>query len=162
MDGQIPDDVHVALEQPEVHARRVVIVEVAEGPIRDQLADFAHGRRVDKRVIDHQDEIAPRRLLNQDLGLGRSLRHWLLDQHMLARLQRGERDLEMAGDRRGDENGIDRRIGDQSTPVAVVVARQDGASSRVREPSPRNRQWPLDRHRSASAALRARLGPQYP
>ena len=60
--GQVPEHVDVVLEQPEVHADRVVVVDVAELAVVDELAHLADRAGVDERVIDHEHQAAARRL----------------------------------------------------------------------------------------------------
>ena len=56
--GEIGDHVHVALEQAEVHADRVVVVDASEVAALDDVAHLAHRAGVDKGVVDEQREIA--------------------------------------------------------------------------------------------------------
>ena len=52
MDRQVGDHVHVALEQAEVHADRVVIEDLAQIAAVDDLAHLPHGAGVDEGVVD--------------------------------------------------------------------------------------------------------------
>ena len=58
-------------------------------------------------ILDHQDETALRRFVDQRHRLLRRGRHRLLDQHVLARAQRRHRKIEVRGHRRGDRHGVD-------------------------------------------------------
>ncbi len=69
--GEVPDHADVVLEQAEVHAHRVVVVELAELPVADELVDLAHGARVDEGVVDHQRQPALVGLGDELLALGR-------------------------------------------------------------------------------------------
>ena len=71
---------------------------------------FLHRRRVKKRMIDHQGQVSLVRLVDQVPHLVGRLRERLLDEDMLASLQRHERQLIVALHRGGDGNGIDTRI----------------------------------------------------
>src|ERR1700687_1790934 len=71
--GEIPGDVDVATEQPEIRAHRADVEDIAELTAVDQLADLNNRRAVLESVSRHQSEIALARHLDQLLGLlGRS------------------------------------------------------------------------------------------
>ena len=56
--AEVPDDAHVGLVQPEVHAARRDEVDLAELAGADQVADHVDRRAVEERVPGHQDEAA--------------------------------------------------------------------------------------------------------
>ena len=58
MRAEVPDDAHVGLVQPEVHAARRDEVDLAELAGIDQLADRDDRRAVEERVARHQHEPA--------------------------------------------------------------------------------------------------------
>ena len=58
MHREIPDHTDVVLEQAEVHANRIVVVEIAQLLGVDDLADLAHRAGLDEGVVDHQHEAA--------------------------------------------------------------------------------------------------------
>src|SRR5262249_55984197 len=60
--GEVPDHVDVVLEEPEVHADRDVVVDLAQRVAGDELLDPPHGARVHEGVVDHQHATAPLRL----------------------------------------------------------------------------------------------------
>ena len=53
MRSQVPDDVYVVLKQPQVHAQRIVVIQIAESAFIHQLADFLDRASEQKGVIDH-------------------------------------------------------------------------------------------------------------
>src|SRR5262249_11234842 len=59
VDSQVPQNVHVWLEQAEIRTDGVVVVDVAQGMAGDQLFDLPDGGGVNVRVIDHQHQLAP-------------------------------------------------------------------------------------------------------
>ena len=65
---------------------------------------------MDEGVIDREDEPAALGFVDQPLRLLRGRRHRLLDEHVLAGLQRLHREVEVARDRRGDRDRVDARI----------------------------------------------------
>src|SRR2546430_14375856 len=64
MDGQIPNHVYIVLEESEINAYGVVVVDVAQGVRGDQLPNLSHGASVDKGVIHHQNTLTPGRFFN--------------------------------------------------------------------------------------------------
>src|SRR5215469_16673737 len=55
--GEVPDDIYVVLEQSEVHAKRVVVVQVAQGPRIDQFADLLDRACEQERMVDHDHKL---------------------------------------------------------------------------------------------------------
>ncbi len=66
---QIPQDVDVVLEQAEVHARRVEVVQIAERAAVDELPDLHDRTAEEKRVVDHDLEPLALGELDELLGL---------------------------------------------------------------------------------------------
>src|SRR6476646_8881800 len=56
--GQIPDDIHILLEQTEVYTHRVVVIDVAQRAVVDQLPHFSHSARIHERVVHHEKQFA--------------------------------------------------------------------------------------------------------
>ena len=56
MRRQVPDDVDVVLEKPQVDPDRVVKQEPAQLAGIDDLLDLPHGAREEERVVDHDPE----------------------------------------------------------------------------------------------------------
>ncbi len=89
MRREIPNHVAVMLKQAQVHPRRIVVVEIAECPIREQLLYFADCAGEQERVVHHDLEVLPLRQVDQFLGLRPVARERLLHEYMLAVFERG-------------------------------------------------------------------------
>ena len=107
MRREIPHDADIVLEEAEVHARRVEIVERPQRAVVDELPDLPHGAAEEERVIHHDLQVLPVRQLDQLLGLLRRRRERLFDEDVLAVLERGLCELEVRPDRRDDGDRID-------------------------------------------------------
>src|SRR6266853_96398 len=107
--GQIPDHAHVVLEQPEVHARGIEVVQLAQRAAVDQLANLPHGPAEEEGVIHHDLQVLPFSQLDELLGLLRRGCEGLLDEYVFAVRQRGLRQLVMRPDRRDDRDSVDVR-----------------------------------------------------
>ena len=157
---EVPEHVDVGLDEPEVDADAVDEEDVAEEAVRDQLADLQDGRRVAVGVVGHQHEAAlPRRLDHLD-ALRRDVGERLLDDDVLARLERREHDRMVRARRCRDGDRVDRRVaraprrgsavtgdsadavGDALRPLGVEVADRGQVPVRL------------------ARKLRARFGPQ--
>ena len=66
---EVPDDVDVVLEEPQIDPGRIVVVEGTQRPRLDQLLDLAHCPRKEKRVINHDLKIPAVGELDKFLGL---------------------------------------------------------------------------------------------
>ena len=55
---QVPDDIHVVLEQPEVHASGVVVVQLPSVPSSISWRIFLHRSGKQERVVDHDLQIS--------------------------------------------------------------------------------------------------------
>ena len=107
--GQVPDHVHVVLEEAQVDAHRVVVVELAEGPSSMSCLIFLTApvkRKVWSTMIV---EVLLRGELDQLLGLGGGGGEGLLDEDVLAVLQGLLGQFEVGRDRRDDRDGVDLR-----------------------------------------------------
>ena len=108
--AEVPDDADVRLVEAEVHAARRDRVDVAELTRLDQLADLVDRWAVEERVARHQHEPE----LRGELGeLDRFLRRAgerLLDEDVLARLERALRERVVRSNGRRDRDRIDVRI----------------------------------------------------
>src|ERR1043166_5366094 len=125
--GQVPDDVHVVLEQAEVDAHRVEVEQVADLPRRDQLLDAAHRARVDEGVVNHQGEAARFGQRDQFFGLADAGREGLFDEDVLARFERGTGERVVRGDGRGDDNGVEAGVGEQLPVIGRGAGRRVAA-----------------------------------
>ena len=104
---QVPEDVHIGLDQTQVDADRVDEQDVSEGTLGDELADLEHRRGVAVGVVGHQDQpVRPGGLDHLDavvVVVGQRL----LDQHVLAGLQGRQRDGLVRARRGRDGHGVD-------------------------------------------------------
>ncbi len=65
MDREVPDNVDVVLEETEIDAHRVVVIDVAQLSGDDDLAHLAHRGRVNERVVHQQHEVSRRGFVHQ-------------------------------------------------------------------------------------------------
>ncbi len=90
---QIPDDVHVVLEQSQVHAQRIVVVQIPELAIIHHLADLLDCSGKQERVIHHNLQILAVCQLNQFFRLLRTAGERLLHENVFAIFQSSFRQL---------------------------------------------------------------------
>ena len=107
MHREIGDHADVALEQPEIHADRIVVVDMTQLSALDDLRHLADGAGVNERVVHDQHPFAAVGFGYQLARLQRSFGHRLFEPKVLAGLQHRHPELEMRMDwcRHGD--GID-------------------------------------------------------
>src|SRR4029453_1122777 len=98
--GQVPEDVDVRLDEAEVDADRVEVLQVAQGAVVDKLAELTHRRGVAVGVVAHQHQALTVGGRDQLLALGHRGRERLLDQDVPAGLQAGS-DAPPVGSGRG-------------------------------------------------------------
>ena len=82
---------HGVLERPdhaEVHALAVEVEHVAERAGVDELLQRLHARVVEEQMAGHEHEVARFGERDELVHLGAAHRRWLLDEHVLARLER--------------------------------------------------------------------------
>ena len=94
--GEVPQHVDVGLDEAEVDAHGVEVLDVADVAAVDELADVLHGRRVAVRVVAHQHEAGIVGGLDELAPLGDRRRERLLDEHVLAGGERGQSDRRCA------------------------------------------------------------------
>ncbi len=106
---EVADDA-VAVVLAEVHARGGDEVHVPDDAAVDQLAHRVDGGAVDEGVARHQHAVAGGGEVGELVGVRQPRGERLLDEHVLAGLQRalGERVVGLRG--RGDHDGLDRRV----------------------------------------------------
>src|SRR5262249_47527599 len=126
--GQVPDDVHVRLEQPQVDPDAVHVQQVAQLPAVHELPDPADRVGEQVGVIDHQHPAGPVGDVDQVLGLLHSCGQRLLDQDVQPGLQAAGGQREMRGHRGRDGNRVRfevEQLVDRRNPVHVRVAAGD-------------------------------------
>ena len=64
MGSKVPHNVYIMLEEAQIHAGRIKVVEVPQGAIVDEFADLPHCATEQKRVIHHDFEFVPVRQLD--------------------------------------------------------------------------------------------------
>src|SRR5919204_149264 len=85
---EVPDRIDVAANATEVEPLRVDVVDLPELALPQQLAHVLHGRAEAEGVPHHQDEAGRAGLLAESAAVGRRERERLLDEDMLAGLER--------------------------------------------------------------------------
>src|ERR1043166_9146416 len=98
------------LEQTEVDASRIVIVEVSQRAATNEFMDFAHCAIEQERVVHHDAEIFTVCKLDQFLSLRCRCRKWLFYKNVLSALKGLLGKREVIRNRRDDGDGIDLRI----------------------------------------------------
>ena len=159
MDREIPDHVHVALEQPEVHPRGVVVVDVADLAGSDQAGDGLDRAGVDEGMIDHQDALRRAASSTSRAEVAGESVIGFSTSTCFAGAQRRSRDLEMRVDRRRHHHRVDGGVGDKIAPV-----RHDARARMPPRRTPlRGRRHVgdhLDPERVLLETARVRFGPQ--
>src|ERR1019366_3094423 len=87
--SKIPNHIYVMLEQAQVDAHGVVVIQVAQHSFLQQLFDLAHGSGEEKGVVHHDLQIFPDCKVDQFFRLRRGTCERLLDENVLAILQGG-------------------------------------------------------------------------
>ena len=121
---EVPHHVHVVLEHAEVDADAVDVTEVAELALVEELLHLPHRRAVDERVVDHQGEALLVGERDHPLRVGDGVRERLLDEDVLAGLERLDRERRVRAHGRGDGDGID--VGALQERVEVGLALHRG------------------------------------
>src|SRR5579884_320579 len=115
-----PERVLVRADDPEVLAVAVDAQHLAQFAAVDELLQLLHARVVEEEVARHQHEVPRRRELDELGHLGRAHRGRLLDQHVLARLERLLRERVVRRHRRRDHDRVDAVVGEH---LGEVVGR---------------------------------------
>jgi hypothetical protein len=95
MDGQVPDHIYIVLKQAEIHAHRIVIVNVPQSIGSDQLANLPYRACINERMVHHQDLLSPRGFINQPGSLIGVCRQRLFHQYVFAGLERAHCQFEV-------------------------------------------------------------------
>src|SRR5882724_5183029 len=87
MNCQVPKDIHIMLEQPQIDAHRIVVVNLTQHACRYQFLDLSHGACVNECVIHHQHPLAASSLFDQLNRLLRACCEGLFNQHVFIGLE---------------------------------------------------------------------------
>ena len=104
--GQVPDDVDVVLEEPQVDPDRIVEEELAQLARIDEFLDLLHGAREKERVVDHDLELLLGGEVDELPGLGAGRGERFLDEDVLPGQERRLGQLIMGEDGRDDGHGV--------------------------------------------------------
>ncbi len=115
MRGQVPHDVDVGLQQAQVGAGGVDVVDLAEFSIADQVTHDIDGRVILEGMTDHCSQVQTVGRLGDVHRLGHGRRQRFLDHHVLACAQSGHSEWVMSGYGSGYDNCIHTRR--QQLPV---------------------------------------------
>ena len=118
VDAERPERVLVLADLAEVLAVAVDDEHLAELPVVDQLLQLLHGRVVEEEMARHEDEPARLGEPDQLLHLRGPHRRRLLDEDVLAGLERRARERVVRRDGGRDHDGVDVVRGEQLVEVA--------------------------------------------
>ena len=107
MRRKIPNHVDIVLEKAQIDPRGIVIVEIAQFPLIDELADLLHRAGKEKRVVHHDLEVFLLGQLDQLLSLSHIRGKGLFDENVLSVFQGSLCQFEMRPDGSDDGHGID-------------------------------------------------------
>ena len=107
-----PQRILLAPHCAEVEAVRIDALDPPENAVMNQLPELAIGRMELQDMPGHHRPLCRARRLDDGDGFVVIKRHGLLDEDMLAAGDRRQRQILVAGRRRGDDEGVDRRIVD--------------------------------------------------
>src|SRR5712692_9951067 len=87
MRGEVPNDIYVMLEQSQVDAGRIVVVEIPEHTVVDELAHSLHCPGEQESVIHHDLQVLALCKFNQFFSLSARAGERFLDENMLTVFQ---------------------------------------------------------------------------
>ena len=105
--GQIPQHIDVVLVEAEVQPGGVDVVDLPEIPILHDLVESDDSRVVLERVADHQRHLLGGCGLDERSSIGRGQCQGLLDEYVLARIDRLQGQIEMCCWWRRNDHGVD-------------------------------------------------------
>ena len=169
---QAPRERHLRVDEPVLTVRGAHLLHGADDALRDQVAQEGDRGNAAVGEADHRAHAALGGAgggIRHRLGLGDRVRERLLDQHVLARLERGDRDLGVRVARGHDVDDVDVVAGDHLAPVGrrlgpapllggcgdgIRIAADDhGHLDRIRQVEHARRLPPPDRVRRAHEAV---------
>ena len=160
VDAERPERVLVLADLAEVLAVAVDAEHVAELARVDELLQLADARVVEQQVAGHQHEVALLGERDELVHLGAAHRRRLLDEDVLARLERLLRERVVRRHRRRDDDRLELGVGEQLVERAGRRARWGSAARTARAAPPRRRR--SSARSASSSTLRTRFAPQAP
>ena len=158
MRTEAPERVLVGAELAEVEALGVQVVDVAEVALFDQVGELADPGVATEQVPDHQGQVALGGQGHDALSQGRVLGQRLLDEAVLARLQRPDRQVPVGRDGRRDRHRLQLGVREQLVKIGGEVGVRVDRRGRAREASSAS-QHQARSQPSSAFRLRAMLGP---
>ena len=152
VDAERPERVLVRAHDPEVLPVRVDAEHVAELARVDELLQLAHARVVEQEVAGHQDEVALGGERDELVHLGALHRRRLLDEDVLAGLERLLGERVVGRHRRRDHDRVELGVGQQLGEVGRRPARADSARRTPRAAPRRGRRATRGRRGCRSCA----------
>ena len=89
MRREVPGDVNLFLEEAQIEAPRIDVAEVTKIPGLNNFNNLTHGRRIEKCVVNHQDQTLAFGDIDQFFTFGGSRGHRLLNKCMFTGVQAG-------------------------------------------------------------------------
>ncbi len=132
--AQPPGHRHSRIGQPVLEVRRPHLPHGADPALRHQPSGELERRHPPVVEADHRPLAALARGVGRGhhlLGLGDAVGHRLLDQHVLACFERGERDLAVGVAGRADVDHVDVVAGDRGAPVGLGIGPAEPGRGRL-------------------------------
>ena len=141
MDAERPESVLVRPDDAEVLAVSVHAEHVAQLARVDELLELLDTRVVEQEVAGHEHQVAVGGERDEAVDLGRRHRRRLLDEHVLPRLQRSQREIGVRGHGRRHDHRVERLVREQLVEVGrrpclrkTAARALDGAAVGVADP----------------------------
>lgn len=107
MRSEIPENVDVMLEQPQVDAGGIVVIQPSQSSLSEQLGNFSYRAGKEEGVIHHDPEVFLDGQIDELLTLRNVAGEGFFDEDMLAIFKSGLGQLIVGPHRSDDGNGID-------------------------------------------------------
>ena len=107
MRSKIPQHVDIVLEESEVNARGIVVIQLAQSSFAEQLRDLPDRTGKQEGVIHHDPQVFLDGNIDQLLALRHVAGERLLDKHMFAVFQSSLGQFVVGPYRSNDGNGVD-------------------------------------------------------
>src|SRR5215471_17194532 len=104
---EIPDHVHVVLEEPKIYPHGIVVIELSECVLLQEFTNLSDRRREQERMVHHDFQVLLLRELDQFFRLRRIAGERLLDKYVLAIFQSSLGQFVVCPNWRHNSNGID-------------------------------------------------------